>query len=312
MKKCNNKTGGGAMFTKLSTAVFLAAMFFAFSNSASAAYCDRYEGGEADKCGSGMSQAKALPGYGAMTSATAKAPCEAARANALDQCTMKAGGSDAFIGGCKKTVKAYKCPDGGPVTVSAVCGNGKCEKGETKKNCPKDCGSTPPPVVRKGKKCGNGVCDASEDFATCPEDCHCGDGTCDPTIDETFCTCADDCKDCPEGCEGAEPPPCSDCMEEALKKFWEEHVQCQDSTSTYHTVLKTMGCEGFFKANKLTFYSPPKVDMEAIAKASAGNGSIPRWFVIFVTVALSLSFLCLLILVFRKKKNPNTTGGSNR
>jgi len=48
------------------------------------------------------------------------------------------------------------------VTVEAKieCGNGKCEAGETKENCPQDC-----------IKCGDGYCDNGEDYKTCPSDC---------------------------------------------------------------------------------------------------------------------------------------------
>ncbi len=49
------------------------------------------------------------------------------------------------------------------VTVEAKieCGNGKCESGETKENCAKDC------IV-----CGDNVCDKGEDYKTCSGDCH--------------------------------------------------------------------------------------------------------------------------------------------
>ncbi len=48
------------------------------------------------------------------------------------------------------------------VTVEAKieCGNGKCEAGETKENCAKDC------IV-----CGDNVCDTGENYESCSKDC---------------------------------------------------------------------------------------------------------------------------------------------
>jgi len=71
-------------------------------------------------------------------------------------------------------------------TTPAVCGNGKCEAGETASNCAKDCGG---PAV-----CGNGKCEAGETKTTCPTDCGspvCGNGICD--AGETTASCSKDC-----------------------------------------------------------------------------------------------------------------------
>ena len=47
-----------------------------------------------------------------------------------------------------------------PVEAKIVCGDGKCEAGETKENCPRDC------IV-----CGDNVCDIGESYENCPSDC---------------------------------------------------------------------------------------------------------------------------------------------
>ena len=68
-----------------------------------------------------------------------------------------------------------------------VCGDGKCETGESPQNCPKDC-QAPGPV------CGDGICQDPEP-KTCPADCAppkpvCGNGVCE--LDEAK-TCPKDC-----------------------------------------------------------------------------------------------------------------------
>lgn len=49
-----------------------------------------------------------------------------------------------------------------------VCGDHKCEQGETVANCPADCATTPPPPVIV---CGDGKCEGSETALSCPDDC---------------------------------------------------------------------------------------------------------------------------------------------
>jgi len=79
--------------------------------------------------------------------------------------------------------------------VIVVCGNNKCEKGETRLNCSDDC----PPI------CGDGRCEAPETEDSCSKDCAsevveyqsvCGDNVCDN--DETSDTCPDDCEEEPK------------------------------------------------------------------------------------------------------------------
>jgi hypothetical protein len=73
--------------------------------------------------------------------------------------------------------------------VSATCGNGSCEPGESCAKCSQDCGACP--------SCGNGVCSPNEDCSTCAEDCGacpcthdvCSSGPalvpgCDPCVDQ--------------------------------------------------------------------------------------------------------------------------------
>lgn len=70
---------------------------------------------------------------------------------------------------------------------SAICGDGVCQTGEDKNNCPSDCVANP--------ICGDGKCDAPETAQSCPIDCKdgpvCGDGKCEAP--ETAQTCGVDC-----------------------------------------------------------------------------------------------------------------------
>ena len=69
-----------------------------------------------------------------------------------------------------------------------VCGDGKCDSGETPANCSQDCKTT-------GPVCGNGTCESGETTANCGQDCKatgpvCGDGKCEGNEIEM---CAKDC-----------------------------------------------------------------------------------------------------------------------
>ena len=110
-----------------------------------------------------------------------------------------------------------------------TCGDGKCEQGESKKNCPADCNqsnagscqgacgnqsksgcwcddlcekqgdccSDKQKICGAGPKCGDGKCESGENSKNCPKDCKdtkpvCGNGICEvPT--ETSKTCEKDC-----------------------------------------------------------------------------------------------------------------------
>jgi hypothetical protein len=49
-----------------------------------------------------------------------------------------------------------------------VCGDGKCEAGETEASCPADC---KPPDTTPAPVCGDGKCEAGETEVSCPADC---------------------------------------------------------------------------------------------------------------------------------------------
>jgi len=51
-----------------------------------------------------------------------------------------------------------------PGALTAECGNGACESGETPTICPTDCTAI-------GPVCGNGACETGETAASCPSDC---------------------------------------------------------------------------------------------------------------------------------------------
>lgn len=66
--------------------------------------------------------------------------------------------------GCSATCKieaGFTCSGSPSVCVPIVCGDGKCEAGETSATCAQDCPAT----------CGNGVCESGEDASNCPQDC---------------------------------------------------------------------------------------------------------------------------------------------
>lgn len=77
------------------------------------------------------------------------------------------------------------------VPTGPVCGNARCETGESFSSCAADC-PAPAPV------CGDAQCAASESNATCPADCAppaavCGNGQCEEPTESTD-SCPTDCK----------------------------------------------------------------------------------------------------------------------
>ncbi len=77
------------------------------------------------------------------------------------------------------------------------CGNGLCQSGETRCNCPSDCSAT---------FCGDGCCGGGENAGNCPADCGggpvCGNFACESG--ENRCNCPSDCGAtfCGDGCCG--------------------------------------------------------------------------------------------------------------
>ncbi|HRC88211.1 MAG TPA: hypothetical protein PK413_21700, partial [Thermoanaerobaculia bacterium] len=111
---------------------------------------------------------------------------------------------------CADTESCDSCPiDCCPGPLPAECGNGLCEgPKEGPDSCPEDCGQPPtgpippppPPPV-----CGDNRCDLGESPCNCQADCGppapganclCGNGLCERGKGETCVTCAADCGSC--------------------------------------------------------------------------------------------------------------------
>lgn len=161
---------------------------------------------ELEACG----QSKTCSGFLTCATACSSLQCMQAcvqQAAPLDQATKQVAQC-----GAKKTC----------FTQPTVCGNGKCEKGETATSCKKDCGgsvcgdqvcakdethdSCPQDCKSSGPVCGNGQCEKGESPFNCKVDCalpsYCGNGKCEPG--ETTQTCPKDC-----GGGGTDPITCA-------------------------------------------------------------------------------------------------------
>lgn len=80
------------------------------------------------------------------------------------------------------------------------CGDGTCQPqvGEAASSCRSDCGY-----------CTDGVCYGSETPSSCYSDCHCGDGYCDPSIENSG-----NCSDCYGSCT-SQVEPCPELSEQS-------------------------------------------------------------------------------------------------
>jgi len=72
-----------------------------------------------------------------------------------------------------------------------LCGDGKCQKGETAASCPADCATS---------VCGDQICSADETYDSCPADCSPPPpATCN---NDGICNQNEDCLSCPQDCAG--------------------------------------------------------------------------------------------------------------
>jgi hypothetical protein len=127
---------------------------------------------------------------------TCPADCGACSAQCGDERCQDAESCETCPGDCN----CQACPDGtcqdGTESCRSCpqdcgecdCGDRLCGRGETCASCAEDCG----PCAR----CGNGTCDEGESCESCEQDCCCGNGECQPMLDETCLTCAADCEPC--------------------------------------------------------------------------------------------------------------------
>ena len=170
------------------------------------------------------------------------------------------------------------------VRECGLCGNGHCDPGEYRKDCPQDCrcgdGRCDPEEVgrceadcgRKGDghcdaheikglvpyyfgadcRCGNGSCDAHEEtLERCPADCRCGDG---------FCSAGEDC---PQDCVCAdsaalplEPRVCGDGVC--------ERAHCGDRESCKTCSSDCGPCQWVVKADRYGAYSVDSSSLETL------------------------------------------------
>ncbi len=95
---------------------------------------------------------------------------------------------------------------------AAQCGDGKCVKGESCAGCPQDCGNC---NVVAAKSCGDGLCKGNEHCGNCAIDCgNCGNIGCVCAKDAFCCStafdaqCVDTCASCAKGL--CPKPTCGD------------------------------------------------------------------------------------------------------
>ena len=129
---------------------------------------------------------------------------------------------DGYCDGVDDGICDPDCSEEEDVDCLPVCGNEKCEYGESYTNCPIDC-----PFI---SECGNNICEEGENASNCAADCvvsDCGNDICD--ADENYISCPADCfassKD--DYCSGKSDGICDpDCSEE-------EDVDCERTSGSY-------------------------------------------------------------------------------
>src|SRR3989344_1515019 len=103
----------------------------------------------------------------------------------------------------------YVCPNGcsSGACVTPICGNSKCEWGESCSSCTADCGLCPSNSTNSTNstnlagsavrsKCGNGRCDRGETCSACSKDC----GICPPVCGNGRCESGESCSSCSFDC----------------------------------------------------------------------------------------------------------------
>ncbi len=151
--------------------------------------------------------------------------CTLGDAKCVEACGNVAGGGSAKYTGIRQCASITGCVIG----KKPQCGNGKCETGEDKTSCAKDCGDCALACFNKecgkvsgcpkacggcglGKvcqnnvcasgqaQCGDGSCDDTENDKTCPKDCDAGSGK-SPVCGDGKCETGEDATKCPLDCK---------------------------------------------------------------------------------------------------------------
>lgn len=142
----------------------------------------RCEPGEHERCGIDCEPA-ALPPEPAAPVEVSAPPAPAPRSSPRVSKPEKACPKD-----CPRCTPGGKCITKDPPRDPALCGNARCERGESSTNCCKDCPCAEPLVCRVESpsrqfcapkplaRCGDLRCDPGETSETCCMDCACSSG----------------------------------------------------------------------------------------------------------------------------------------
>ncbi|MGR9037027.1 MAG: SGNH/GDSL hydrolase family protein [Gammaproteobacteria bacterium] len=117
----------------------------------------------------------------------------------------------------------------GAYAAKPICGDNKCNGGETASTCPADC-SVPEPGI-----CGDGVCGADESCSGCETDC----GACPPVQcnNDGVCNQGEDCLGCPGDCPGVTGGKPGNRFCCGLESFCGTEAQCGVSCGTPSSVV---------------------------------------------------------------------------